>query len=502
MTSIGHDPSVSPARDAPAHPRSLRLQLMVIVTSTMVLGLGIVLLLDYRAQRTARLADRGLALQDEATLLLPLVRELRHHGTDAVQRYIDEACAQMQDNTSPGHHIAVRLGDDTLQARTHHRASPQILHAMQAAAHVPGHRGQVDSEPILVGVADRDDMTVYVSEYVENVLEANRLQSLRRSGWIALVGLAVIAAMEWALVGLVARPIDRLVSTVRRIGEGALDSRAENFGSREFQYLAGEINSMSAALASAERQRQRQMDKARRIQDRLRPGTGGVGRWSVASLYRPADEVGGDYLDFRLVGDGELIACVADVTGHGVPAAMGAAMLKILFNAAVDRSHDPDQIMRHMHDGFAAVSLDEDFASVIVVVLDQASARLRYASAGHEPAYLLGAGGEMLTLGGTGILMGIEQDTQWETADLDIRPGDRMVLLTDGWAEAHLEDGGMFGRDAVVAALREGYAQSPEGMVAMIAQRVKRVARRPAGDDLTLLVIDWPLPPRNPTIDG
>ncbi len=497
MTSLDHDSDNPRLPRARRRQRSLRTQLLVVVTAAMVLGLGVVLLLDYRTQRTARLADRGQALQDEATLLLPLVGELRHHGTDAVQRYIDDACAQMQDTTSPGHHIAVRMGDETLQARTHHRASPQILSAMQTASQAPGHRGWVDGEPILVGTAGRGDVTVYVSEYVENVLIANRVQSLRRSGWIALVGLGIIAVMEWALVRWVIRPIDRLVSTVHRIGQGLLDSRAGNVGSSELQYLAGEINAMSAALGNAEKQRHRQMDKARRIQDRLRPATGGVGPWTVASLYRPADEVGGDYLDFRLADDGELIACVADVTGHGVPAAMGAAMLKTLFNAAVDRSHDPAEIMRHIHQGFRSVSLDEDFATVIVVLLDQTSGRLRYASAGHEPAYLLRTRGEMLTLGATGMLLGIEIDTDWEVAELNLRQGDRIALLTDGWAEAHLENGGMFGREAVVSVIKEGVGLSPEEAARLVIDRVTDVAHQPLADDLTLLVVDWTLSPKD-----
>ena len=103
MTSLDHDSDNPRLPRARRRQRSLRTQLLVVVTAAMVLGLGVVLLLDYRTQRTARLADRGQALQDEATLVLPLVGELRHHGADAVQRYIDDACARMQDSTSHGH---------------------------------------------------------------------------------------------------------------------------------------------------------------------------------------------------------------------------------------------------------------------------------------------------------------------------------------------------------------------------------------------------------------
>lgn len=475
---------------------SLRFQLLSAVNVVLLAGLAVVLVFDYRSETTERLGDKQTALHDEAALLLPMLERLRHQGHDVVEEYITAACNQMQETTSPGHHIAVTLGNTTLQAQTHHVTSPNAYAAMKAGSDAADHQAEIDGQRILVGSAARGDLGIYVSEYVRQVLQASRRQIIERSVRIGLLGLAGMLIADWVLVRVLVRPLDRLVAVVRRIGGGDLGTQAHGFGSAEFQFLADEVNSMSTSLAAVEADRSRQMEKARAIQQRLHPTATSTAGWRIASLYRPADEVGGDYFDLRVLDERLLAICIADVTGHGVSAAMGAAMLKTLFDSAVEQTHDPAQILHRINRGFLSVSLDGDFASMTVAVLDQGSGRVRYANAGHEPGYLLTAGGCIAPLDGTGFLLGIEPAAQWDVAELEVGPGDQLVLLTDGWAETATSDGRLLGREPLQATLREAAGLGPEQAVRQMVECINRVGEgRRQADDLTLLVAQWPIQP-------
>lgn len=472
---------------------SVRRRLLLTVNLALCVGLVVVIALDYRDELAGQLAHRRVAMQEEATLLLPMLQELRDHGMASVQKYVDAACGQMQETTSPGHHIAVRFGSVVLQAQTHHRDSGLMLQALETGANRTDHEASFEGRTLLVGSAQGGDAIVYVAETVSDVLHASRQRAFVRSAQIGLLGLTAAILADWILVRLVVRPIGQLVTTVRRIAEGELGSTATGFGTAEFQFLASEVNAMSISLKAAERERHSQMEKARRIQRKLHPSNAVAGPWSIASGYAPAEAVGGDYLDYRLVGPGVLVCCMADVTGHGVPAALGAAMLKVLFDVAVGQSHDPAAILRLINAGFHAVTLDEDFASMFVAVPDANTGRLRYASAGHEPSYLLGPTGQVKTLDATGMLLGIEPAATWGVVDLPFERGDRLVMLTDGFAEATLNDGSLFGRDRLLLLLKQLSDQRLDAFVSLaMAQFEEGSARVTATDDRSLLVVDAP----------
>ena len=103
--------------------RSLRFRLLAAVNIAIVILWGAFLTVDHHREITERIAEKHVALQEETKTLLPAVVRIRPHGEAAVQRYIDDVCGRMQDTSSPGHHIAVRLDGKVLQAVAHRRAS-------------------------------------------------------------------------------------------------------------------------------------------------------------------------------------------------------------------------------------------------------------------------------------------------------------------------------------------------------------------------------------------
>lgn len=473
--------------------RGIRFRLLVAVNTAMALLLLVFLFVDYRREIAARVAQKHIALEEEAKTLLPAVLRLRPQGIKAVQEYVDDVCGQMQDAASPGHHIGVRLDGTVLQAMAHGRESPEMFAAMQAAAVSPVHQSLLGDEMLVVGSNHQGNTSVYVSEYLTDVQRSARGQALLR-----LVGIVVLAAVAAAIVNVVfvrlaARPLEKLVETVRQIARGQLGVQAGPFKAAELEYLAGEINSMSASLAQIDQERRLQMDKARHIQEHLLPHEVNIPGLAVAHLYQPAVEIAGDYYDIVALSDESWLLCIADVTGHGVPAAMTAAMLKTLLLHAAEHHVAPDKILRFINDRFASVSLDGDFATMMLTRWVPKAGRLEYASAGHGNAWhLSSASGTTRELPSTGLPLGVQSDTNWEMETLSVAHGERLLLITDGVTEAFDSRGEQFGADRVAVLLTQCKDVPLTEMVRRIdeAVRAHRAGAVPT-DDCTVVAVEF-----------
>jgi serine phosphatase RsbU (regulator of sigma subunit) len=471
--------------------RSVRFRLLAAVNTALVLLLGAFLIVDYHREIAERVAEKHVALQEETKTLLPAVVRIRPRGEAAVQRYVDDVCGRMQETSSPGHHIAVRLDGRVLQAAAHRRASAEIFEAMQAAARSATHRAPFGDEELVVGSSAAGDTVVYVSEYLSNIRASARRQILRRLPRIVLLVVVTVIVVNVVFLRMAAQPLRQLVDTVRQIGEGKLGVRAGPFRSEEFDYLAEAINSMSSSLAETQRHRRLEMDRARCIQEQLLPYRVEACGLRFAHLYRPAEEVAGDYYDVIPLPDGACLTCVADVAGHGVPAALSAAMLKAYLEDASENHSDPGEILRFLNHRLAVVSKTDNFATMCIVVVDPHRETLRYASAGHETGWLLSANGGVTELPSTGLVLGVVEDADWTTTTLPIGPGDRLLLATDGVTEAMNPERELFGRARVARAFQDGSAVEIGQAVARIGRLVaEHRADRAQADDVTLFAVE------------
>ncbi len=471
--------------------RSLRARLLVSVNVVVALMVFGALVLDYRHQLKTELVAYQSALSDEAKSIIPAVLELQHHGTDVVQRYVDAVCATMQDDSSPGHHIVVDLADETtIQAQSHHRASEAILARIRIAAAAADGQNRSGGVPLVVGTASNNGLYAYVAEESEPVIARIRGQAIVRLLTLAVIGLVGALLVNLLLVRLVTRPIGDLVRVVRRIGAGELGTRPHSFATEDLDILATEIGRMSTDLEARELDRAAHLRKAKRLQDRLLPQFASEDGIAVAAVYRPADTVAGDYYDMLPLPDGSVLICVADVCGHGVPAAMGAAILKTLLLAACEQHTTLVDIFSHINDRFLRVSLSEDFASMVLLRVEPGASVLEYASAGHEPSYLLHESGELEQLDSTGMLLGVSGDAVWTSVSLSVAPTDRLILLTDGVTELSDARGHHFGREALINLLTQLGAHSVEEIARAMTTALDRHGKdATVNDDQTILVL-------------
>lgn len=476
--------------------RSIRFRLLVPVNAAMAVLVLALLALDYQRELNDRALQKQVALEEEAKTILPAVLRLRGEGTAVVREYLDAVCGRMRDADSPGHHIVIRLGDGAdaaiVQATAHGRSSPELFRAIQAASRSPARQAEFRDREFVVGTAQAAGVTAYVSEELSILRRSVLGRVLWRLAGVLVLGTVAAALASGLLLRLVDKPLRRLVATVDRVAAGDFAARTRPFRSVELRRVSEAVNGMGAALEEAERRRRSEMAGAQRIQEHLLPREVAIPGLEFAALFRPASDVAGDYYDAIRLPDGTWLLCVADVAGHGVPAAMSAALLKAFLLHAAERHSAPDRLLLSVNKRFIAASPPGLFASMLLVRWNPTAGDLTYSSAGHEPAWLLPEGGEPRPLEATGLFLGIDEEAVWPEQSLPVRPGDRLLLLTDGIAETFGPRQELFGRDRLRQLLMR-CRHEPQGELLGEIDRALEAHRSGAAptDDVTVVAVEF-----------
>lgn len=472
--------------------RSLRFRLIAAVNGVLFVAVTVYLYHDYTQVLSERITDRRISLTEEAKTLLPGIVQLASVNPDVVQAYVDDVCGRMSTSDSPGHHIVVEKGKQAWQARSHHRQSPEILDAMRRAASRPGGRSGGDRFDLVVGSAHDGDTRVLVSENVADIRRKAKRDEWRRIQAVMLLVLIEAATINFVLVRMVSTPLDRMIERLRAVAQRDFETPTLRFSNTEMDTLAREIDEMSQALNRLEQQRRAQLKKAHAIQHALLPRhLDQVPRLHIAHLYQSAEDVGGDYFDLLLPEADVHLLSLGDATGHGVPAAMSAAMLKVLIQIASEQLRSPAEILEWVNRRFIQVQLDGDFATLIVIRVDLPDGKITYANAGHDPVWLLDAA-QPVELLATGPPLGIDGDFAWEERSLTASFPFRIAASTDGIVETPGEGDRLFGRDRLLKTLMACRNRSPDETVETVWNQLIEYRIAPTwNDDLTLVVADW-----------
>jgi len=210
----------------------------------------------------------------------------------------------------------------------------------------------------------------------------------------------------------------------------------------------------------------------------------------IAVAYQPMTAVAGDFYDFIAI-DGQRIGfLVADVTGHGVPAALIASMIKVAMQSVVPCAHDPREVLRVLN-RILFSQLHDQLVSAAYLWLDTENRKALYSAAGHPPL-LRWWDGKLERIESNGLLFGVVVDPDYPVCDLPIRSGDRFLLYTDGVMEPEDARGDSFGDRKLEEVVRNNQSRLPSEMSDQLLSEIRHW--QPAGlgqqDDITLIVID------------
>jgi serine phosphatase RsbU (regulator of sigma subunit) len=254
----------------------------------------------------------------------------------------------------------------------------------------------------------------------------------------------------------------------------------------------GTLAEMNAALRDHNARFQKDLEEARQIQQSLLPQSLPKDpRFQIAVSYHPLEQVGGDwyFVDFQQERE-ELQLHIADVSGHGLPAAFLASMAKLAMVAA-DRTR-PDEILERINHLLSPQLPSGRFMTIGHALYRPDTGKLSWARAGHGPALLRRADtAEVVQLYGDGFPIGFLADSQYELIEHQLEPGDFVVLFTDGLTEAQNRAMEQFG----IERLCEAMAQLPTNLRAgeMVGRIIDAFSDfledRLLKDDVTLVLL-------------
>ncbi len=215
-----------------------------------------------------------------------------------------------------------------------------------------------------------------------------------------------------------------------------------------------------------------------------------LGGLRIAARNVPAAQVGGDLYDVFLDTHGRLWAVIADVTGHGVGSALAMATARAILRVQVQERDSPAAALRAANDAlYGDLVRTELLVTAFCARYDRSTGHLSFASAAQNPPLLRRADGSVEELDADGTPLGLLDDVAYEEGAVELRPGDLLLLHTDGAEEARDESGELLGIErlrALVAAADRG----PEALVeAVLAEVVRHAGAAARADDVTLLAV-------------
>jgi sigma-B regulation protein RsbU (phosphoserine phosphatase) len=271
------------------------------------------------------------------------------------------------------------------------------------------------------------------------------------------------------------------------------------FTAEDQDFLVKLSGHMAMALENAQLHRdqlikqrlEKELALARNIQQRLLPDHPPVvPGYEIAVCNEPCFEVGGDYYDFLALGPHTLLLVIADVEGKGVSSAMVMSNLQATLRALVMHLHSLEVLATSLNEMIHMDTKSEKYLSCFLGLVDTRRGGLHYINAGHVPPVLVRADGTLLELEDGGTVVGLFPRAEYHRGAVTFRPGDVLLLCTDGITEAANLQEVEYGRDRMVDCVRRHQNKSAQAIVDAVLREVNDYSRGNSHtDDKVLLVL-------------
>lgn len=369
----------------------------------------------------------------------------------------------------------------------------------------------VDYYTYLTDVGDK--MAMIGLTYSQGGLEdAKMRETVQNSMWSVLFEILLAAVCLTMLFILVIRPLRKVQDNIREY-KNSKDSRKviedlkQIRSNNEIGELADDVSTMAEELDvymdriqefAAENERiGAELNLASRIQlamlPMIFPPFPEHDELDIYATMIPAKEVGGDFYDFFMVDENHLALVMADVSGKGVPAALFMTITKVLLQNELLSGKDPATVLETLNERICRNNTEEMFVTVWLGILDLKTGVLTCSNAGHEYPVLRQPGGHFEVLKDKhGFVVGGMPGMKYTNYTIEMQPGAKLFVYTDGVPEAERGDRKQFGLEQTVTMLRRFEDLPPQSIVTGMSSAVYDfVGEVPQFDDLTMLVLHY-----------
>jgi phosphoserine phosphatase RsbU/P len=212
--------------------------------------------------------------------------------------------------------------------------------------------------------------------------------------------------------------------------------------------------------------------------------------WQIATRWRTARQVGGDFYDLIELPNNKLGIFIADVADKGMPAALFMAVTRTLVHAAVIETQSPAEALARVNRLLLPDTQQGMFVTAVYGELDVETGLFTYVNAGHNPPFLLNANGEIEKLTRTAIALGVMEDGKIEQKTIQLDVGDTLLLYTDGLTEAFSPSGDLFGETRLMDVMKALQLNTANDTIVAIEECLNEfIDVDPLSDDMTMLAI-------------
>ena len=367
-----------------------------------------------------------------------------------------------------------------------------------------------DAHAVLVGMS-------YKLEAIRNDILSDAATS---TFYAILYQLILIAVLMMILIPFGVRPLKKILENIRiytdtknsaeinknleaiLAGKGSAAIRDNEIGqlAEDFIVLTKEMDHYVDNIEMITKENERisaELSLASRIQTSMLPGIFPAfperKEFDIYASMDPAREVGGDFFDFFFLDEDHLALVMADVSGKGIPGALFMMISKVILHNVATMGGSPSEILRRTNNAICANNKEEMFVTIWLGILEVSTGILKTANAGHEyPAIRQGGTPYALFKDKHGMAIGVFEDREYVESVIEMKPGDKLFVYTDGVPEAANPEYKLFGTERMLSALNSNPDGSPEEMLETVRNAVNAFVKDAEQyDDLTMMCFEY-----------
>ena len=320
-------------------------------------------------------------------------------------------------------------------------------------------------------------------------------------GFTVVSTLIIIGAVLIVIYKVVSKPAKKISGKMSRYASniGKENEKLEVKGKDEFAEMSASFNKMTdeidnyigdiTKLNKEKSTREAELNIANNIQNGLlAPSHYRSGNISISASMNPAKEVGGDLYDYRVYDDCVFVA-VADVSGKGISAALFMSRAITMLQQYASLGYYPAETLKGFNKSLSSLNPNGLFITAFVAVYDRKTETLHYSNAGHNLPYIVGK--EVKTLKeARGMAAGVFDDAEYDEATVSLKPGESLVLFTDGVNEAENISGEFFGNERLEKILEKSLGKTDDFITNSIINQINRFTiNSQQNDDITILTL-------------